>query len=78
MFKALFDFKFQTLVTKQVVGVVYAVIVIALTVVALVAGVAILPALPAIAAAWFILVVLIRVSLEGVVALTQIAENTKK
>ena len=78
MFKALFDFKFKTFVTKQVVGVVYAVIVIALTVVAVVGGVALLPFFPAIAAGWFILVVLMRVSLEAVVALTQIAENTKK
>jgi len=86
---ALFDFKFRRFITPTVIGVIYALELIAITigVVVFIAGqggsyygafgnVAVRVVVGIVG--WFVLIVLLRVVNEGLVALTRIAENTSE
>ncbi|MEN9608091.1 MAG: hypothetical protein RLZZ06_22 [Actinomycetota bacterium] len=91
MLKELFDFKFEKLVTRKILGAVYAIVVVLVSLasafVFLAALVQIfqgnfpliaLLALVAVPVAWFISIVLLRVAFESSIALVIVAENTKK
>lgn len=90
MIRSLFDFKFNNLITRSVLGVLYAVLVGALSLAAvagvlyslygLVSGRGTLPLLFLVLfpAGWFLSVITLRVAFETSIALILIAENTKK
>jgi hypothetical protein len=87
MIKDLFDFKFDKLITRKILGVVYAILVVLISLGAVAAffaglasfrsplGLVMVIAAPVV---WFISLVLVRVAFETSIALILIAENTKK
>jgi hypothetical protein len=89
MIKDLFDFNFDKLITRKILGVVYAILVVLISlgsVAALFVGfnmfryeeLAQLLVLIGVPVTWFLSLVLIRVGFETSIALILIAENTKK
>ena len=86
MIKDLFDFKFENLITRKILGTVYAILVVLISLSAVVMlftglaqanqglGLLILVA----PLFWFLSLVFLRVGFETSIALILIAENTKK
>lgn len=86
MIKDLFDFKFENLITRKILGTVYAILVVLISIAAIamffvglsqaergLVGLVILAPL-----FWFLSLVFLRVGFETSIALILIAENTKK
>ena len=86
MFSSLFDWKFEKLITRSILGIVYAVLAVVISIAAIAALVySIVGGVPgsfllfvSIPFVWFISIMILRVAFETSIALILIAENTKK
>lgn len=86
MIKDLFDFKFENLITRKILGTVYAIIVVLVSLAAVgmffyglaEAGKGMIGFVLIAPLFWFLSLVFIRVGFETSIALILIAENTKK